>query len=341
MRWIILLLVFVQCSARTENEWQEIFLTDMYGMAFSATSVLDQDNGFIDMTGRYGPLNLFDRDLETVWAEGAADDGAGEAVFITIPENCRTITVFPGHGKSSVLFENNNRIRTLKIKAFAGINPEGYVSEIGVLYRLKAYPEEAVAELKDIPDFQTIDFPFSHSGLEEFADRAKEEFSIDFPDQIAGHTTLILKLEIESVYKGEKWDDTCISEILFNDEYMVNPHKIKYPEVTGAYVDNENEQEIYIDIPGQEAISVFQDDDSVLQIIEISDNMQWMTLVRMPVEPGGSRVETEYLLFHNGLAKVMNEEIERVTGRKLTAPFFLDSENGLTLDDGDMAIKLY
>jgi hypothetical protein len=213
---------------------------------------------------------------------------------------------------------------------------------MAALYRYKVYPEKAVVELEDIFDFQTFDFPFRHDFLEEFLHSVRQQFIAGFPDLPVDHGRLILRFEISDVYKGAKYDDTCIGEILFDDEFMVNIHNLRYPVIENVYVGGDSESAVYVDIPGREAIEVYEDPGYVLQILEVSDDRQWMTLARMPGDPVDGRVETEYLVFHNGLARVMNGDIERFTGRELIPPFFLDSTYEATLlEDGTGIVRLY
>ncbi len=168
----------------------------------------------------YEISNISDSDISTAWVEGAEGDGVGEYVYIPIfrketnssfrynKKNDIKITfsIFNGFCKSSELFYKNNRIKTAKITIFVipmTTEQDGYPSF--------PYEDEEneilltkVIELKDIIESQTF---------EEKINIYNSNYQYDTP-------FVLLKFEIIDVYKGTKYDDTCISEINVYGEYV-------------------------------------------------------------------------------------------------------------------------
>lgn len=169
----------------------------------------------------YYELNkINDKNLNTAWVEGAEGDGVGEYVYIPIfrketnssfrynKKNDIKITfsIFNGFCKSSELFYKNNRIKTAKITIFVipmttaqdGYPSFPYEDEENEILLTK------VIELKDIIESQTF---------EEKINIYNSNYQYDTP-------FVLLKFEIIDVYKGTKYDDTCISEMNVYGEYV-------------------------------------------------------------------------------------------------------------------------
>jgi hypothetical protein len=68
-------------------------------------------------TAHYGPRSLFDGDMSTAWAEGAAGAGDQEWVLLSWPaeQSLRGIHVANGYAKSSQLFMKNGRVKRLRL----------------------------------------------------------------------------------------------------------------------------------------------------------------------------------------------------------------------------------
>jgi hypothetical protein len=165
---------------------------------------------------KYGVQNLFDGNYKTAWVEGIKGYGIGEAVYLSIPHNYKIINIFNGFGKSLTLYKNNSRAKRLKLTCYAGINPEGHVTEIAELYKSKMFPKEYYIYLEDKFAVQSFPFPFSGKELKEFQDKFVVEYKKTSSVPIAAVKT-ILKIAIADVYKGAKYEDTCISEIFFSN----------------------------------------------------------------------------------------------------------------------------
>lgn len=135
----------------------------------------------------YEAQNAHDGDYKTVWVEGAKGDGIGEYLayyFDPFSPRVNTIIITNGYIKSKKAWKDNSRVKTLKLsvddKAFA------------------------ILHLEDKMGVQTFKIPpIGYSNEEE------ENLPEDAP-------LMVLKFEIMEVYKGDKYDDTVISELLFD-----------------------------------------------------------------------------------------------------------------------------
>lgn len=152
-----------------------------------ATSTLESQG-----RNEYKIENIHDLDLTTAWIEGSSDSGVGES--FTIEFNWEkdhegfgkvynfygVIEVFNGYCKSEKLWNENSRVRTLKM----------YYNDKPV----------CLIELVDTWQYQRLD-------LRKFFNEATGETQIKDGDK--------LKFEIIDVYEGVKFKDTGLSEFVF------------------------------------------------------------------------------------------------------------------------------
>ena len=135
----------------------------------------------------YIPENAHDLDYKNAWVEGVAGYGIGEhLVYHFAPESPRItkIIVVNGYVKSKAAYQNNSRVKKLKV----------YIKD-------QPY---AILNLKDIMAEQSfVVEPIGNS------DRKNLDHLKDQPDWK-------IKFEILDVYKGLKYDDVVISEIYFD-----------------------------------------------------------------------------------------------------------------------------
>lgn len=328
----LLLILLLSSQFATAQEWEKLILFDVKGYFFLATTELENPNQKDDELHnyKYGAVNLFDGDFSTAWVEGVKGDGVGESVFISVPYNCKTINIHNGYGKSESLLRENNRVKRLKLTCYAGINPTGHITEIAYAFKTKLYPKDFYIDLQDVDSIQTFNFPFTPKELIEFKEQVKNQYLENFTEPIY-QMAIIVKLEIEEVYKGTKYDDTCISEIFYNDSFVADYRHQQFKKVENIYIDESNEGRVLIDTPNQKGIVIIEDPESVFQVIDISIRKKWATIIRMPANSGEGRVETEYLLVNTHLGKIMNEEIEKTSGNQLYSPLFIVEKKGVVI----------
>ena len=120
-----------------------------------------------------------DLSYKTAWVEGKKDEGIGEYLEYYFKNDSPRITeiiISNGYMKSEETWKNNNRVKKLKL----------YVNGV----------------------------PFGILNLKD--SRTDQYFSVGTLGHNKNGTDLILKFEILEVYKGNKYNDTAITEIYFD-----------------------------------------------------------------------------------------------------------------------------
>lgn len=148
----------------------------------SASSTLKDFQGI-----SYSAKNIHDLSYKTTWIEGVPGYGIGESVtYYFPPENPRitSIIIVNGYVKSKASWQDNSRVKKLKMY----LNNKPY----------------AILNLADSRQEQT--FNFKPLG---YGDRRNWE-------KLAAKPKWTIKFEILEVYKGDKYDDTAITEIYFD-----------------------------------------------------------------------------------------------------------------------------
>jgi len=126
--------------------------------------------------GKYSPVNAFDGDPSTCFAEDTSDNGLSIKVRFKEPIHLDEINIMDGFTKSKEYFYKNNRIKEVKV----------------IFYFAKNRIGEEIIKLKDQMEFQKL--------------KLKNDYKVDF---------IYLYSMGENIYKGTKYDDTCITEIEF------------------------------------------------------------------------------------------------------------------------------
>ena len=149
----------------------------------------------------YGPTNLIDKDQKTSWCEGSDGHGEGEIVLVPYKEGS-PLEIRNGFGKSPKGFADNGRIQKARIHLVgAGWEPP-MVSGQSDLPVLGSHE----VTLRDTPDWQVVATPTW---------KPRENFNPDRPKnwRLPEQKPSFVAIEIISVYAGDKWQDTCLSEI--------------------------------------------------------------------------------------------------------------------------------
>jgi hypothetical protein len=162
----------------------QITMPPIFSHYIEASSTLEPQAG-----NSYEPEKVFDNDYATAWVEGKTGSGIGEELIIHCAPSIAGgkiqgnwlldgIGIVNGYAKSSSAFQNNNRIKTVTL-TIGSFNDRGE----------KVFTEKTY-HLDDTMKLQRIDFPHMTEAAE-------------------------IQLKIAEVWKGKKYDDTCISEIIF------------------------------------------------------------------------------------------------------------------------------
>ena len=151
----------------------------------------------------YGPANVIDGKLETAWCSNAHGSTVqGEFIELEIkPTAAQGIHFLPGFGKNQGLYKLNNRIKKARIT---------FVDVSGKI-------QDEIAEIKRDP----LDCTSCYMGDDCSNPQNNEPCALD---NYGGGDSISLifdeykcikkvRIEVMDVYKGDKYDDTCIAEI--------------------------------------------------------------------------------------------------------------------------------
>ena len=233
-----LLLLFCCACTRTEEQWEEIART--LEDSVWATSEFEETIG--QRRVRYPASNIFDSSTETCWAEAAAGDGVGQSVTFITNRPITRIGLVNGFARSTNLYNRNGRVKRLGVYLVAAFTAPGLVSETDYyLYFGRKKKAKRSIEVQDTADMQYFDFPFTSEEQESFLQVSLERFLEEHPDfsekieedlgykksdELYGRrlaaffrdvkeafSILCVRLEIEDVYKGSSYSETCITEL--------------------------------------------------------------------------------------------------------------------------------
>lgn len=141
----------------------------------NASSTLVEDYSDIF---RYHPIKIDDKDSSTCWVEGV--DGWGEGEWVEFqwdyPKDIVGMKILPGFARNETLWRENGRPREITVECFNG--------DESIL--------KAQFEVEDVMEEQT--FYLTNDVLYDCSR---------------------LRMTIDEIYPGDKYDDTCISEVEF------------------------------------------------------------------------------------------------------------------------------
>ncbi len=163
----------------------------------------------IEQGYNYAWESICDDDLTTAWVEGVKGNGINEWVIVDVDGNYQyldyednilekklsiNLRLNNGFCKSERTFHNNNRVTKAKITIYEVPLRLGQHKTYALEEPYIMYESEII--LEDIMNQQ--EFSFSCSPKASFSE---------------GHLYLYAQLTILDVYPGEKYQDTCISEM--------------------------------------------------------------------------------------------------------------------------------
>ncbi len=138
----------------------------------------------------HGPQKAFDNDLSTSWAEGADGTGIGQSITVRLdkPIDLAAIGIFCGDGQNQRAFFDKNRVHRGSIET------------------------KTEADLGDTAG----GFDFASLGIDAIGDRV--EFNCENRPEVTyvslnKRGVVEIEVRIESVYLGDKKDDTHIAEV--------------------------------------------------------------------------------------------------------------------------------
>lgn len=175
------------CDEVRENVWDIIGGGCSWYCGGGVRSVTASSSLSSQGSNNYDPNNAHDFSFKNAWVEGVSGYGIGESLtYSFVPENPRItqIIVVNGYVKSERAWKSNSRVKKLRVY----------------------HNNEVLADLnlKDVRAEQHFEFqPIGYSNRDDF-------------DILKKKDPWILKFEILEVYKGDKYDDTAITEIYFD-----------------------------------------------------------------------------------------------------------------------------
>ena len=154
--------------------WTHMMCHGVYGEDLRVSSTLAPQG-----KNNYKASNLGDDDPTTAWVEGHTDYGVGEYIELTdwSPSGDGTISILNGYQASKSSWENNSRVKQLKVS----LDNKDY----------------CIIELSDVMGIQQFQFP---KDLQSVISKSEGK-------------SVKLRFTIKDVYPGIKWKDTAISEI--------------------------------------------------------------------------------------------------------------------------------
>lgn len=307
--FINLITGFVQAQLEVKDTLLMAFSDDIF---WSASSELEM--GSYSDYGKYGSANLSDNDGSTCWAEGCEGNGVNEYIYLTIPENTKSLSIKNGYQKNEEIYFANNRPKKIEFTLYASYEPSGYVTETHTGFFISEPLSTTQAEIQDKTGFQEVKTSINWPEI-------IEELS---HDNTFDKDRFILKIKILDVYPGKKWNDACISDIniLSNPYYDISPDDHGLLKITDIETD-----------------TLFYDAEYVHQVVELSTDLKWIIFILMPSDIENSRIETIYKLYNTEKEKFIeiNDIFEMYGFAKKNGKLYLE---GSDKDLNDFSISL-
>lgn len=173
---------------------------DDYKDSIVSSSFLKEKNKPADY---YAPWKANDTNNKTAWAEGKKGDGVGEKLYLMPVGKFKTkkinFSITNGYAETEKLYLANNRVKKAKLTIY-----EARFDICGGYYSARRSDllinTSKIIELKDTMEPQKI--------IIEVDDKKTQTDDKEMSKLVL----FMAELEILEVYKGTKYDDTCISE---------------------------------------------------------------------------------------------------------------------------------
>lgn len=149
------------------------------------------------LIGNYYAQNLIDKNVTSAWVEGQSGFGEGQYVEFELKDIAlNRIGMVNGYKKSEYLYTANSKVKKVKVEVDTFLKNLD-TGEVSGLDRM-----EKIIELSDRGYYdENIDLIFHYSDFEPVA---KNQVRL----------SKRIRLTILEAYKGNKYDDTCISEVI-------------------------------------------------------------------------------------------------------------------------------
>ncbi|HQQ22856.1 MAG TPA: hypothetical protein PLH15_03345 [Spirochaetota bacterium] len=164
---------------------------------------------------QYDAKNVIDNNLSTAWVEGVIGSGINENIKIDFAPYTaggkiegstliNKIGIINGYSKDKDTFKSNNRVKKIRITYNYRLGEDEIEGR-------NSNPKEKVLGSLGISEFNDQELRYKEKILGEYLLKDKMEMQYIQLDEplLASY----IKITILDVYKGEKFNDTCISEV--------------------------------------------------------------------------------------------------------------------------------
>ncbi|MCU0844656.1 MAG: hypothetical protein MUC76_06995 [Spirochaetes bacterium] len=155
----------------------------------------------------YTALSAMDGSTATAWCEGKKDEGIGEILIVKV-DTAKPVRIWNGLGAGDSLYRANNRAQKIRVWALQARQARKEIGqyETGLVFTDITVVGSHEITLKDFNGWQSLPLP-PRKRLAFQSVIEKGEPAVKYED------SMFLAIEILSVYRGAKYNDTCISEI--------------------------------------------------------------------------------------------------------------------------------
>ena len=275
---------------------------------------------------KYPSENLFDGYLKTCMVVG--NSVKTNSIYIKIPNdisiNELILNIFSGYGKSKKLYSANSRPKTIRISIFSAFTTEGYVSENSTKYLIKKYQNDKIFQLSDTFSVQHLKLNFDENKLKSFQEKNLKDCE-NLLGKISSKikTAFLIRLEILDIYKGNKYDDVCISELFFNNRF-VSAYPNYYNQIDSVYIEKNT---VFADYANEKHKIILQKEkkEIILIMIDWIKYSNWAILhFAYNDAVGNGRVAEQYALIDLKNKKDVTSEFLQSTNG---TPFLLNKNN--------------
>ncbi len=344
---LALLILFWNCADTiaqqnvNETKWERFLLrsTKIDGefRYYSSSSELDEVDPYEGGFGKYSVINVLDKDPTTAWVEGVSGYGIGESIIIGIGDTLPDIiSLRNGYQKSESIYRSNSRPKSIRFSLYLGIFLEGDVTEIESGCYARVQTSVLIEELGDKMGDIELDLGWPTKTEEQYI----QEFKMLFSDKIEELSEwnpkclenmklrYILKLDILDVYKGSKWDDTCISDIWVSykestkvgiptEDIIEDIYESDDMNSGVIFVDTNKERQLILvdkkSLPEYKNLKKGESLDLVL--MDISKDKEWAQVNYMFNQEGAGKVEEYSVLYHSrSLSRVRSDILREIYG---------------------------
>ena len=231
---------------------------------------------------------------------------------------------------------------------YVGIDLPGHETQLGPQYQAIKYGIELPILFVDSMKNQSFDLPWDPKKIINFRKKVLDRFKKEYPDKVRVtgdwfSVQYILKITITGVYKGSKWDDTCISDIWVKTPKISSKTGLLPKEtITDIYLSGD-ERVVYINTNKRKKVvladvtkvPLSSDEFLTLNIMDSSPDKEWVQIDYMHGYRSGGDVEETPWLFNTRLLKKVDKNL---IGEDIISYYGFEEKDGKTWLDTDAGL---